>query len=670
MKMKFNRQKADYLLSDLLPYEKGNHFTNKYLYEYVLKNKQEVNTTIKNIKLHDGQFDAKWHSAPLKYKIKKKDDKFREISIINPLGSIEALIFLDSFEQDLINIIHNKKSYSIRKPNKINSLSYKKDKNQTVYYSNDNEKKQLLMGLESSGVYFKHKPYKRITDFYNSSLFTYSQDKYTRLLAIDIQDCFSSIYTHSFKWLISKKTYDSKSLSGSNSVYRGIDILLQNLNGSKTNGILIGPEMMRFLAEFLLVHIDQQIMEVISSKGIISEKDYRIYRFVDDYFIFTSNLEVEKVIVNITAEILNNFHLKINESKYKWYDNSYSINKWKYLTESFVPHIEEILDQEEKSLSNDISNEDTINDESIIDLLKSIEKKLRSKKSKIKYVDLRNRYLILLENSEEVTLVTSYIMSVILKRLEILQIDNLKLRMQENDLILFVFLLYSKDVNYTSTQKVIRILTLLNDKYQIDIKEYVERCYDRFGDVIFNNFKNDWIDLLLFNAVYNIEIAEKKIDTLIDEILCEGNPLLVAAICLYFEKKSKSRKINLRVNKLLEEKISQINWGNLFQDDRVWWIFIFYSYPKISLGNKDYLKTKLLEKKRELKDKENKESQKENKKAVYMAQQLVINFVLSENKHFIEWDFVKENYYKEYYFYTRDRTVFNPDIISQIHISK
>jgi hypothetical protein len=65
------------------------------------------------------------------------------------------------------------------------------------------------------------------------------------------------------------------------------------LNGSKTDGLLVDPEMMRLLAEFLLVHIDERIIERLFSKNIINEGDYKIFRFVDDYFIFTDNNEVE-----------------------------------------------------------------------------------------------------------------------------------------------------------------------------------------------------------------------------------------------------------------------------------------------------------------------------------------------------------------------------------------
>ncbi|MDA1526733.1 DNA-binding protein, partial [Bacillus cereus] len=193
---KFNRQKNDYLLTDLLPYEKGNHYTHRHFYEYLQKKEKG---TLKKLfrKIKDrGYFNSQWHSSPLKFNISKKGDGFREISLINPLGLLESLAFMHLFESDVLNIIHNKKDFSSRKASRTNSLTYKKDKNQIVYYSDESvSKNQLLIALESSGTYFKHYPFKTITQLLNSKRFIYSRDKFDYLLTIDIQDCFPSIYT-------------------------------------------------------------------------------------------------------------------------------------------------------------------------------------------------------------------------------------------------------------------------------------------------------------------------------------------------------------------------------------------------------------------------------------------------------------------------------------------
>lgn len=661
MRNKFNRQKIDYILSDLLPYEKGNHLTNKYLYEYILNHKKEYNNLLKIVKTSSSNFDSKWHSVPLKFKVKKKDEKFREISLINPLGLIESLIFIDIFEYDILNIIQNRSFFSLRTPHRINSLSYKKDKNQVVYYSNDKEKKQLLISLESSGSYFKHKPFKRITQFYNSGTFNFSQDKFENLVRIDIQDCFSSIYTHSYKWLISNKTYDSKSLKNANSIYRNLDTFLQNLNGSKTNGILVGPEIMRLSAEFLFVHLDQKILENLTRIGLETDQHFRIFRFVDDYFIFTNNKETELEIIKTIREVLNKYHLKINDTKLKSFDNNISFNKWKYETEMLVPKLEEIVHENSgKKKSMELIEQLNFNDNQL-KFIKTIDSLFQSKNRKIKYSDIRNEYLILLEETKEKELVTSFLLSVILNRLENLNKNDVELGMQDNDLITFIFLLYSVDINYTSTQKTIRILTLLLDKFNKDVTSSIERSLERFGDKIFNAFNSDWIDLLLFIAIYDIEIPENKLIDLTDRVIKDDNPVLLAALCIFFIKKNRTRKINSKLNKILEEKIRRINWTYMFEDKEIWWILIFYSYPKLSKTLKKNMTDKLMEYIRGINGKDH---------AVYLSQKLILQFILNENIHFIEWGFVKSDYYREYFFYTRDRTVFNPGIVNQISLSR
>ncbi|WP_215189905.1 RNA-directed DNA polymerase [Exiguobacterium sp. s6] len=662
MESKFNRQKLDYVISDLLPYEKGNFFTNKYLYEYLLVNKKKYNSILKLTKMSTSKkFDASWHSVPLKYKVKKKDEKYREISFINPLGLVESLLFIEIFEYDLLNIIQKKSVYSLRTPFRVNNLYYKKDNNQTVYYTNENEKKQLLISLESSGDYFRHKPYKRITEFYNSNVFNYSQDKFNALIRIDIQDCFSSIYTHSFKWLISNKTYDSKNLKNASSIYSNLDSFLQNLNGSKTNGILVGPEVMRLAAEFLFVHLDQEILETLSKMRIENDIDYRIFRFVDDYFIFSNHSEIETEIVKVVRDVLNKYHLKINEAKLKRFDNSISFNKWKYKAEEFVPELEKLFyKSKDKVIPDEVASELNLDDNQLT-LIKEINSWFRQNNKKVKYTSISNKYRILLEETGEKDLVTSYSLSVILKKLEHLNKNEINFSINENDLVTVVFLLYSTDITYTSTQKIIRILTLLKDKFELDITPSSERSIERFGEKIFKSFPSDWIDLLLFFGLYQIEIPEKQLNLISNKIFEEDNPVVLAAMCMYFKQTSYMRSFNNRLNKIIESKVSKINWNRIFEDKEVWWIFIFYSYPNLSKSLKKNIEEAI-----------NDIIQIVSLRpgAVNLAQKLILEFLLNEPNHFIEWGFVKDNYYKEYFYYTKDRTIFNPGIINQIYLSR
>src|SRR5690625_185648 len=111
-KYKFNRQFYDYLLTDLLPYEKGNHYTHVYLYKFIMENNGGIKKSINKLMRSDVYFDNNWSSAPFNFLVTKTEDSQRELSFINPLGLIQSLYFIKVFEDDIISIIQNKKDFS------------------------------------------------------------------------------------------------------------------------------------------------------------------------------------------------------------------------------------------------------------------------------------------------------------------------------------------------------------------------------------------------------------------------------------------------------------------------------------------------------------------------------------------------------------------------------
>jgi Reverse transcriptase (RNA-dependent DNA polymerase) len=670
---KFNRQSFDFLLTDLLPYEKGNHYTHRYFYEYLQGNKKKFNHLIKLITKEKEFFNPKWHSAPLKFKISKKEESFREISLINPFGLIEALSFIDIFENDILNIIHNKNSFSARKPNRVNKLTYKKDKNQTVYYSNEKSKEQLLISLEASGTFFKHSPFKNINQLINHRSFIYLRDKFDFLMKLDIQDCYPSIYTHSYKWLVSNKIYDSKKLSNSNSIYKNIDSFLQNINGSKTNGILVGPEISRLLAEFLFIHLDQILIMNLSEEKLFINKDYNIYRFVDDFFIFSNTAEVEDTIRNEINNLLNRFQLKINHSKLTKFNKESNVNEWKNDIGKMVSEIEGIFTNEVNvfiSKANSLfSNlEDTEMNaafKQVASAIGNLEEITTSKKKsnhakKKRYIDLRRMLISIVNTTKEDSLVCSYLLSTILKKIEEQKGENFYINMAINELISFVFYVYSRKVSYTSTQKLIRILSLLIEKEAPGIIEFIERNIQRFEKDIFSRFTSDWIDLILFFANYDIGISVDLIEKIKQQILKDDNPKNLATLCIFENNTNFSDQSLVRItNQLIKNKVQKLNWNDFFQDELCWWVYIFLSYPKLNrilrkeiLDNLGIIKDTLRDSPSDL------------------AKNLVLDFLLTNTDHFILWKFTNEDYYSNFYYYTKDRTVFNPDVVDQVSISK
>lgn len=88
------------------------------------------------------------------------------------------------------------------------------------------------------------------------------------------------------------------------------DKLVGNFNWGETNGIIIGPEICRIFAEIILQSVDIAISKKVQSKTTIK-------RYVDDYFIFSNDLEDIQTIERVIAEELEKYNLYLNESKKK-----------------------------------------------------------------------------------------------------------------------------------------------------------------------------------------------------------------------------------------------------------------------------------------------------------------------------------------------------------------
>lgn len=725
------RQSLDFLLTDLLPYEKGNHYTHVNFYKYLLEadRKKEIKRISREMKVEKGKiFSSDWHSAPLDFFTTKRKGSFRKLSLINPVGLIESFLFIDIFQNDILNILKAKKHFSIRIPNHNNNLYYKNTEGDKVKYSQYKDGKQILLSLESSGDYFKHRPIKTITRFLRGKQYNDCLNSYDYLLKIDIQKFFDSIYTHSYKWVIASKTYDSKKMKESSSIFSNIDTFLQNLNGSKTNGILVGPELFRLLAEFLLVQIDELLLHKLNTYSYIASVDYEIFRYIDDYFIFTNDKVVEKNIHKELEYLLNRFQLSINPEKIVESDTAFN-DDYVWLVD-IVPIVNSLLE-----LINPISIdiEKTIGDiiddleEEVIGLERDVLEKIirinlkQNKSVKTNYQVLRNQTIKLLKSSNETSLVTSYILTTVLRQLE--NSDEIQISSMEN-FVQYLIFVYAHNITYDSTQKLIQIfkMLLVLDEPNV-VKEYISASFEQVSRGLLKIFVRDWIDLLLFISAYDIPITNHTFVKIKNNIYADKDPVNVAAFAIAADSMAISGKIKIsnEINQMISLHVDKINWDRFSEDELNWWVYIFYSYPGLKPDIREKIKSELEIIKETLlikhptsiykrqKELENEKSQlkeerirfteemdnngsdqdriknfnktlnlklKENTKKLNEVEKniykdnfispsdavmlLVVNYILDEKVHFVEWRFSKENYHEQFYFYTTDRTKFNP----------
>jgi hypothetical protein len=264
------RNKLDYILTDLLPVELPESFSFRSFYDFLMKkeNQNKINKLLDKLKEIKAQglnkvFNKDWATTPLKYYILKGHDALREMSIIQPFSAINIFLFIELYQKDILYYFSKYNLFSLRYHIKSTDLFYKIRANQIIQYFSKQAKKVNKRVIQQVGNFYKIIPYESINSFTESKTWRMCNFKFRYYARIDYQSCFDSIYSHVFKWIIERITIDSKDASNPN-LFITIDRILQNINGLSSNGLIVGPEFSRMISEILLQHIDNKVLYGIS----------------------------------------------------------------------------------------------------------------------------------------------------------------------------------------------------------------------------------------------------------------------------------------------------------------------------------------------------------------------------------------------------------------------
>lgn len=182
----------------------------------------------------------------------------------------------------------------------------------------DDFAEQYNLAYDRLSTYFAYRPFTNINRFYDSKLFRACERKYSHLTRLDVANCFDSIYTHSIEWATDGHWSSKNEVAaggGRVSFGASIDKCMQSTNSAETNGLPIGPEFSRIFAEIVLQHVDAAIYRDLEAGGLVRGRDYDIFRYVDDYFIFTHREDSGSRAKRIVGERLRPFKLNLNERK-------------------------------------------------------------------------------------------------------------------------------------------------------------------------------------------------------------------------------------------------------------------------------------------------------------------------------------------------------------------
>ena len=218
-KNNIERNKIDYLLTDIMPVEISELFSYGKFYEFLLEHQTELDHIVKELmklKASGKEYlfnGGKWASTPLKYNILKGVDGIREINLTQPISALNIYLFIECYQKEILDFLENNNCFSLRYHRKNNDLFYKRKSNRLTEYFAKTSKKINKSVLQQTGAYFKIHKFNSVSSFTNSRLWQQCNFKYKYFAKVDYKSCFSSIYTHTYKWIVERNTIDSKELS-------------------------------------------------------------------------------------------------------------------------------------------------------------------------------------------------------------------------------------------------------------------------------------------------------------------------------------------------------------------------------------------------------------------------------------------------------------------------
>ena len=633
------RSKIDIILTDLQPVETPEIYTMQFFYDYLVKNKSIDRISKKKYDSEKGVTCSQWHAAPLKYHTLKDNYEYREMSYINMLSMIEVCLFLEKYENVLLDYV-SKDSFSLRTHRRRKNLVFKQVNEKVVEYGYLNKN----IEKEATGDYYEIYPYCRLDFFYKSPEWFDLNRRYKYFGKLDYSKCFDSIYTHTFNWIIADNTIDAKNFNKKHFL-SAIDRLLQNMNMSITNGIVVGPEFSRLVSEIILQSIDREVIDIMEINGFIKGEDYEVKRYVDDIFIFAVNEEIVQRIVEITSSVAEKFRLRINYEKkvigklpYIWSQWITRINDFQYV---FIDYFFYYL--------LDTSHSYLLKERNIISL------------SKIAKIKEMFQNAIISDEKMNVKIV-SYCLSTIFNKLKLQKNNEIKKTIfntgsvrviyQLYDLIIYI---YSFAQTYNNTEKLISIIHTIEkeigeQKSNIVLKKII-KAYDY---IFYNGNFADITNLLLLCILKKIEIGTKAEKKCKEYLKKDSNPMQYAIFLLYEEKLNVDNKIiKNEIEKKIDYKIEIMKSikDKIFMKTDIWWVYIFYDCPFLSTHIKNKMNVFLTELKTCIRD-----------EYIWGAAKIeILNFYLdtSVKQKIMNWNIDEDTLYKNIVFKTFERTIFN-----------
>ena len=522
-------------------------------------------------------FQGAWATVPFKYNILKGNDSLREMSIIQPLAALNIYFFMECYQKDILNFLDKHHCFSIRYHKKSSDLYYKsRSKKAIQYFSLDVRRRIGKAAVQQTGNFLKIAMFESINSFADSRIWRMSNFEYRYYAQMDYKSCFDSIYSHVYKWIIERNVIDSKDAKNSN-LFITIDRILQNINGRQSNGLVVGPEFSRMIAEVMLQQVDTEVKLFLLGQGMEHGRNYRVFRYVDDIFVFADSQENINRIIKAFQIIGNHYLLHLNELKLttgltpplpkRWLERTRILaDKIDGFFEKISKHEYDKLPDEEKHLiKSDYFPVDRIKDE---------------------FITLMNDF------QDNRRTIVSFLLSALLNNISKVK-DGFRLFANEkaNKALLLIdlaFFMYAFSPTFDSTRKLISMISYMNDEINFIQKnskenDRLKNVIQRYSFIFQRGNLPDITDWLPFFAEYHISPDAFTETEIIKKAEADNNPITWANLLLYSKYYQPfCEKIKTKVDMIIDREVSKLSSDEYMMQTEFWYILVYHNCPYIS----------------------------------------------------------------------------------------
>ena len=142
-KKNIERNKLDYLLTDIMPVEVSELFSFSKFYEYLLSKQSTLDDIVSKMRAMKAENSetpfaggkwGNWATSPLKFNILKGTDSIRGLNLVQPLSAMNIYFFVECYQKELLDILSNNSCFSLRYHRKNSDLFYRRKSKKIVDY--------------------------------------------------------------------------------------------------------------------------------------------------------------------------------------------------------------------------------------------------------------------------------------------------------------------------------------------------------------------------------------------------------------------------------------------------------------------------------------------------------------------------------------------------------